>query len=70
MKENTAKAEAERLLQAELRSLVAQVKSTIDKEEAALARIRQVLQELDALNEKPAENPDQSPEGGTSVPPS
>jgi hypothetical protein len=49
MKKDPAKAEAERSLQAELSQLVAQVKATVDKEERALVRIREILEELDAM---------------------
>jgi hypothetical protein len=56
MKDKASKAaEAKRLLQDELSKLVKQVKATVDKEEAALARIHEVLKELDALEETPPE---------------
>jgi len=49
MKDDASKKEAERALQAELSRLMAKVKLTMDTEEVALARIRQILQELDTL---------------------
>jgi hypothetical protein len=61
MNGNPARAEAERLLHEELKTLVAQVKATIDKEEAAWARIRDVLRELDALKDSPPSDSPESP---------
>jgi hypothetical protein len=64
MKDHPPKQERERALHVELSELVAKVKGTIDKEEAALDRIREVLRELEALQREP---PDESSGDGASI---
>jgi len=61
MKDEAARKEAERELQAELSQLVAKVNVTIVTEEAALARIREILQELDGLRGIGPNESDQGP---------